>query len=62
MNKTIAKFVSSLIYVLLGLALLLKPLLVEDLLCFCDEGKFACPERGFPAFWQSISLEQTQYA
>ena len=34
MNKTVSKFVSSLIYVLFGLALLLKPLLVEDLLCY----------------------------
>lgn len=38
MNKTISKFVSSLIYVLLGLALLLKPLLVEDLLCYLLAG------------------------
>jgi hypothetical protein len=34
MNKTVSKFVSSLIYVLFGLALILKPLLVEDLLCY----------------------------
>ncbi len=38
MNKTISKFVSSLIYVLFGLALLLKPLLVEDLLCYLLAG------------------------
>lgn len=38
MNKTVAKFVSSLIYVLFGLALLLKPLLVEDLLCYLLAG------------------------
>lgn len=38
MNKTIVKFVSSLIYVLLGLALLLKPLVVEDLLCYVLAG------------------------
>ncbi|MBR5315163.1 MAG: DUF308 domain-containing protein [Firmicutes bacterium] len=41
MNKTIVKFVSSLIYVLLGLALLLKPLLVEDLLCYIIAGAAA---------------------
>lgn len=38
MNKTVAKFVSSLIYVLFGLALILKPLLVEDLLCYLLAG------------------------
>ena len=38
MNKTVSKFVSSLIYVLFGLALLLKPLLVEDLLCYLLAG------------------------
>lgn len=38
MNKTIAKFASSLIYVLFGLALLLKPLLVEDVLCYLLAG------------------------
>ena len=38
MNKTVAKFVSSLVYVLFGLALLLKPLLVEDLLCYLLAG------------------------
>ena len=38
MNKTISKFVSSLIYVLLGLALILKPILVEDLLCYMLAG------------------------
>lgn len=38
MNKTVSKFVSSIIYVLFGLALLLKPLLVEDLLCYLLAG------------------------
>lgn len=38
MNKTVSKFVSSLIYVLFGLALILKPLLVEDLLCYLLAG------------------------
>lgn len=38
MNKTVSKFVSSLVYVLFGLALLLKPLLVEDLLCYLLAG------------------------
>lgn len=38
MNKTVSKFVSSLIYVLLGLALLLKPLVVEDMLCYLLAG------------------------
>ena len=38
MNKTVTKFVSSLVYVLFGLALLLKPLLVEDLLCYLLAG------------------------
>ncbi len=41
MNKTVSKFVSSLIYVLFGLALLLKPLLVEDLLCYLLAGAAA---------------------
>lgn len=41
MNKTVAKFVSSLIYVLFGLALILKPLLVEDLLCYLLAGAAA---------------------
>lgn len=41
MNKTLSKFVSSLIYVLLGLALLLKPVLVEDLLCYLIAGAAA---------------------
>jgi uncharacterized membrane protein HdeD (DUF308 family) len=41
MNKTVVKFVSSLIYVLFGLALLLKPLLVEDLLCYLLAGAAA---------------------
>ena len=41
MNKTVAKFISSLIYVLFGLALILKPLLVEDLLCYLLAGAAA---------------------
>jgi len=41
MNKTVSKFVSSLIYVLFGLALILKPLLVEDLLCYLLAGAAA---------------------
>lgn len=41
MNKTVVKFVSSLIYVLFGLALILKPLLVEDLLCYLLAGAAA---------------------
>ena len=41
MNKTVSKLVSSLIYVLFGLALILKPLLVEDLLCYLLAGAAA---------------------
>lgn len=41
MNKTVVKFVSSLVYVLFGLALILKPLLVEDLLCYLLAGAAA---------------------
>lgn len=33
-NKNISKFVSSLIYILMGLALILKPQLVEDAFCY----------------------------
>ena len=33
-NKNISKFVSSLIYILLGLALVLKPTMVEDAFCY----------------------------
>ena len=32
-NKNISKFVSSLIYILMGLALIIKPALVEDVFC-----------------------------
>ena len=37
-NKNISKFVSSLIYILLGLALILKPALVEDAFCYLLAG------------------------
>ena len=33
-NKNISKFISSLIYILMGLALILKPELVEDAFCY----------------------------
>ena len=33
-NKNISKFISSLIYILMGLALILKPQLVEDAFCY----------------------------
>ena len=33
-NKNISKFISSLIYIILGLALILKPGLVEDAFCY----------------------------
>lgn len=33
-NKNISKFASSLIYILMGLALIMKPALVEDVFCY----------------------------
>ena len=41
MNKTVVKFASSLIYVLFGVALIMKPLLVEDILCYLLAGAAA---------------------
>ncbi len=38
MNKTITKFISSLIYILLGLALVIEPALVNELLCYLLAG------------------------
>lgn len=37
-NKNISKFISSLIYILMGLALILKPALIEDLICYILAG------------------------
>ena len=37
-NKNISKFVSSAIYIVMGLALIFKPTLVEDLFCYLLAG------------------------
>ena len=37
-NKNISKFASSLIYILMGLALIMKPSLVEDVFCYLLAG------------------------
>ena len=37
-NKNISKFISSLIYILMGLALIIKPALIEDLICYILAG------------------------
>lgn len=37
-NKNISKFASSLIYILMGLALIMKPALVEDVFCYLLAG------------------------